>query len=364
MTVRIPKSLLPFVIGTAIGTAIVALAIAAFSLGRSSDDTGSAGDGADAAILSAKCAKGEAEKATMASGFDDSILAHGAVRADLAESGYPATEPPFFTNNPSDYQVSLLRCRDLNGDGAAEMIVGLAAGASGHMASWAIFTPDSDRGWELAFDREGVPVSSIEVEGQLVIANTPTFGRGDPLCCPSGYKATRVAFDGGEFRLVPEPSAREREVLVSDGLVVALGELDPLVDSPVQAFEAFGTPTEIVGGDDEACELVWGDLGLSIHFANFGGGEACGREGRVATFELVGASAEQAGWRIGRGVRIGDSVDTIRNAYFGTRENGSEFVLVESPSAIGSGGTIPVVSGYAVGDEILAYRFYVGAAGE
>jgi hypothetical protein len=57
-------------------------------------------------------------------------------------------------------------------------------------------------------------------------------------------------------------------------------------------------------------------------------------------------------------------VAALRGLYPGARESGRELVLVETPSPIGSGGTVDVVTGFVAGGKAWAYRFYVGAAGE
>jgi len=282
-------------------------------------------------------------------------------QAQLA--GYAPAATPFFTNVPTDYQVAWLRCRDVTGDGSDEMIVGVGAGAARRTFQWAIFTPGDQR-WDLVFDREGSLVSSIRANAGSVVVQTPTYGREDALCCPSGYKSTRVVFRGDSFEVSSGDASSEREVVLTEGHVMRIGPLDALRDSPVQAFAELGAPTSIGDDSDNLCEYDWSDLGLSIDFANFGGGYPCGPDGRIASFELSGATAAQAGWEIEDRAKVGMEVAALRRLYPGFREDGHELVLVETPSPIGAGGTLAVMTGFAAGGEVWAYRLYVGAAGE
>jgi hypothetical protein len=305
-----------------------------------------------------------AEKATISSGFDKTIREQAAARASLA--GYPVEAGPgFFTHVATDYHVALLRCHDIAGDGGEEMIVGLGAGAAGRIFNWAVFTPDANGRWALLFDREGAQVNSIHAGDRAIVVRTPTFKAGAPLCCPSGFKPTRVAFQEGEADVDSSDVApSQREIVVDEGRVVRLAGLDPLTDSPTQALAEFGSPTSIGGSWDSSCPYEWSDLGLTITFANFGGGDPCGPEGRMGSFELSGAPAAQAGWRTNEGAEVGMDAGTVRSLYPGARESGHELVLIETPSPIGSGGTIDVMTGFLAGGKAWAYRFYVGAAGE
>lgn len=361
MTVRIPKWLL-----WAIVAGLVAAAIAsAFLLGRSSGGDGSpvAGSPSRGPDEDPGCSRVSAEQATLSSVFADTIRGHGTAQARA--NGYAADGgPAFFTDVATDYQVALLRCSDVTGDGDEEMIVGIGAGASRRVFSWAVFEAGETGRWELLFDREGSQVSSIEAGNRSIVVRTPTFGTDDPLCCPSGYKSTRIEFRDGKFEPVSSGSPAEREVVVEEGRVTRLGELDPFRDSSIQAVAEFGAPTSIVDGSDSVCHYGWGDLGLSIDFANFGGGDACGLEGRMANFELAGAPAMQAGWHTNEGAEVGMKVGELRNLYPGARENDGELILVETPSPIGAGGTLAVMTAFAGGGRAWSYRFYVGAAGE
>ncbi len=346
------------------GAAVLIAVLGAFLLGRSTDGGANTDrPGSPEPQREPICSRSAAEKATIASEFDEEVRGYASVNASLA--GYPQTNIPFFTSTATDYQVGLLRCRDVTGDGRDDMIVGLGAGAAGRISQWAIFAPDSTGKWSLAFTRIGSLIDSLKVVGRSIVVRTPTFGAHDPLCCPSGHKSVRIFFRRGEFVADTSLVARaHREVDIADGRVTRLGQLDPSRDSPVQALADLGSPTAVGSSLNSSCPYEWSDLGVSITFANFGGADPCGRDGRIASFELEGSPAEQAGWRVADGAAVGMDVKTLRRLYPGGREDGRELVLVETPSAIGADGTLAVMTAFLAGGKALAYRFYVGAAGE
>ena len=360
MTVRIPKWLLW-------GVAVAALVAIGFAIGRAggngeTDHLGAEKTTQTPAAKEAVCSKPMAEVATLDTEFDDEIRAGSTLRA-VMEGGHPS-EVPFFSEEGTDYQVGILECADLTGDGLGEMVVGLSAGASGRVFHWAIFTPDDGGRWALAFDREFVSTSSLEIMGNAVLTRIPIYGRDDPLCCPAGYKSVRVAFRDGKFQVTsPRAPSEERLIRTEGGRVTSIGPL-AAGDSPTEAVAAFGRPTGLGSPSDSVCRFGWDELGLSIDFANFGGGDPCGPEGRIGYFELAGAAAEQSGWRTEEGARVGSSVTGLEDLYPGSIRSGAELTLVAVSSPIGSGGTIPVMVAYLVDGSARAYRFYVGAAGE
>jgi hypothetical protein len=362
VTVRVPKWLL----WAAAALAVLGSFAFAFAWGRSSggdDPGGDASSSAEAAVKEAVCSKPMAESATLETDFDDDIRAASAANANL-EDAQP-TEVPFFSEQQTDYQVAILECADLTDDGVAEMVVGLAAGASGRVFQWAIFSPDRDGNWILAFDRTFAAASSIEIQGNSVAVRTATYGLNDPLCCPSGYKTILVAFRDGEFRVVsltaPPP---ERLISIEEGKVTRLGLLRPLEVTPSQAVAAFGTPTAVSRYPDAACTYSWGDLGLKIVFANFGGGNPCGEAGRIGSFELIGSAAEQAGWHTAEGAKVGSTPAALGRLYPGAVRSGEGMLLIGAPSPYGTDGTIDIATAFLANGEARAYRFYIGAAGE
>ncbi|HEU5062341.1 MAG TPA: hypothetical protein VFT79_04190 [Solirubrobacterales bacterium] len=365
MTVRVPKWLL----WVAAAALVIGLLAVGFTLGRSGGGDGSSSPAQKPAerppaAEEAVCSKPMAEAATLDTDFDDRIRANGAVRAEMEDDDRPSVEVPFFSENPLDYQVAVLECADLSGDGVGEMVVGLAAGASGRVYHWAIFTPDGRGRWTLAFDREFLAASSIEIEGDSVHVRTPIYGSDDPLCCPSDYKSIRVGYRNGRFEASStDAPAAERRIVLEDSRVASIGRL-AATDPPSRAVVLFGKPTGVVNYPESTCTYSWSDLGLSIDFANFGGGDPCGPAGRIAYFELVGTSAEESGWHTAEGARVGAGAASLERLYPEARRSGNELTLVEVASPIGASGTLAVMTAYLADGRALAYRFYIGAAGE
>jgi len=362
VTVHVPK----WFVWAAAAALVAALVVLAFLLGRSSGDDPSPEETrapASAKAEEAVCSKPMAEAATLDTGFDDRIRAGGAAKASM-EGDDPPVDVPFFSDRATDYQVGILECADLSGDGVGEMVVGLSAGAAGRVFHWAIFTPDSRGRWTLAFDRNFSAASSIEIEGDAVVARAPIYDRDDPLCCPSGYKSVRVAHRNGRFETTTTGAPpEERRIGFEDGRVVTIGEL-AVTDPPSRAAALFGKPTGVSNYPDSTCTFGWSDLGLSIDFANFGGGDPCGPAGRIAYFELAGAAAEQSGWHTAEGARVGSTATHLERLYPGATRSGDELTLVEVSSPIGASGTLAVATAYLVDGRAFGYRFYVGAAGE
>ena len=361
MTVRVPK----WLVWTSAAVIVVGAIAIAFALGRSSGGAAPTGKLGRAVppVEEAVCSKPMAESATLETDFDDHIRAGSAITASLEDS--QPSDIPFFSEYQTDFQVAILECADLTGDSVPEMVVGLGAGASGRVFQWAIFSPDRNGDWTLAFDRTLVGASSIEIQGGSVAVRTASYGLDDPLCCPSGYKSTEVAFRDGRFRVIsPVAAPPERLISMEEDRVTRVGLLRPAEVTPSQAVAAFGTPTSVANYPDEVCTYSWGDLGLKIVFANFGAGNPCGEAGRIASFELLGAAAEQAGWHTAEGARIGSTSAALGRLYPGTVRSGDEMVLVEAPSPFGEGGMLPVATAFLVDGKAGAYRFYIGAAGE
>ena len=154
--------------------------------------------------------------------------------------------------------------------------------------------------------------------------------------------------------------------------VTQLGPLGPDA-SPVDAAAAFGTPSLVIG-DGDSCPSEWRDLGLYVFFANFGGSDACGPDGRIASFILAGSPAEQAGWEA-EGISIGtpeskldelfpdavSSAEPLPSPFTGAP---TAQVLIEKPVPFGDSGTVPAMSAIVEDGKVAYLRFYVGAAGE
>lgn len=373
MTVRIPKWLIA-VLGV---VAILGLLATAFFLGRSSDDESpSASPTADAnettSTVSAEtpqppCTTAAAKDATLASDWPDYVRANPLSGLD---------PDPFF-DPVAGFRKDQLECLDLTGDGNDEMVFTVNAGAAGRVFNWAIFSPDESGQWELAFHREGVLIDELTFRADTVVERQPTFGPDDPLCCPSGTRTSEIAWDGSEYKVETSAKSDDRDVLVdSVHGATQLGPLDLESASPLDAADAFGTPSSIAA-DGVICRQEWRDLGLVINFANLGGQDPCGPDARVGTVAIVGSAGEQAGWETEDGLRIGMTEAQLRELYpDATKEEVTgdlpplylntdpPLALIEKSSPIGDAGTITVLRAGLNGGVVTVLELAVGAAGE
>jgi hypothetical protein len=357
MTVHIPKWLLVVAL---VGAALVV----AFLLGRSSDNdsTDSAG-GEEAKAEARPCNEAEATDAVMNSEFPDLVRAN--------PFGIPLTGP--FLDDIGGYHIAITKCADLTGDGVNEMVVAIGAGAAGRIFNWAIYSP-TEEAWELQFHREGVQVADLSVRDNVVVEKQPTIGPDDAFCCPSGYRNAEISASGGEFAIRSGIPSDDREITVNaiDG-VTKIGPLDPETASPIDAANELGAPS-IASRSGDSCPSEWRDLGLVIFFANFGGEDACGLEGRIGSFILAGSAAEQAGWQA-EGISIGTPRAEVREK-FPDAEAAAEPLpppfrgspvaqtLIEKPVPFGESGTVPAMSAIIEDAKVAYLRFYAGAAGE
>jgi hypothetical protein len=73
------------------------------------------------------------------------------------------------------------------------------------------------------------------------------------------------------------------------------------------AIRAFGRPDK---RDAQGCANVWRKLGLRLITADFGGGPACASTTPVQRLEITSRK-----WATERGLRVGDSLDRVRELY-------------------------------------------------
>jgi hypothetical protein len=89
-----------------------------------------------------------------------------------------------------------------------------------------------------------------------------------------------------------------------------LGDLDfrrGVVPNRRNAIRAFGRPD---GKSPQGCPNKWKQLGVRIVVADFGGGPVCAGSTRIQTLVITGKR-----WRTERGLKIGDSLDRVRQLY-------------------------------------------------
>lgn len=341
---------------------VVALSgVAVFSISDSGGD-----GGGPSAEESLPCNDLEAENAVAADRF-----AHG-----VRELG---TVPPLSTVEEV-YDVDVVGCGDLTEDGVEEMVVGLNQRVPPSTTSaptpvpWAIYRVQRGK-WMPTLSRTRVPVIEVTLERDVVRERSPALLDDDALCCPSGRREGVVEWDGEEFKYKPDEGPRGRTIALADELPGALGGFHLQDGSLPDAIELFGAPTTWapVG---EACPASWDDLGLQIEFANLGGLDPCGVEGRVGSASVLGQEAKHAGWKTQEGATVDISDDELKELYPELRPaeeettfvpgepQGDLFTLVDRPSSVGLEGVTPTLSARIRDGRVAGYEIGVGAAGE
>jgi hypothetical protein len=127
------------------------------------------------------------------------------------------------------------------------------------------------------------------------------------------------------------------------------------------ARRAFGTPTKVKRLSGSACRAFWRRLGLTVAFANFGGGRACGRFGAAQVAEIAGRRA-RAAWRTRGGLRTGDTTARLRRLYPRARRHARVYDLVRG-SFLGALPTVFVAARSRSG-RVTSFRLFIGGAGE
>jgi hypothetical protein len=359
MTAHVPTWLLWTLLGIGV---VGGVGIGAYLVGKSSDAdertvASSPPDPTESEVSEGPapdCSKPAAKDAVLNSEFETSVRELGVVQdGDPVFGGF-------------GYLVSDVICRDLTADELEEMVVRLDCCAGGTPTPWAIFVAEDDA-WQPAFYRTRI-LASLSVEGDAIVERSPAYAAGQAICCPTNARVGRVSWGGNAFAFSSQEASDNRTIKVSSRGVTRLGDFRPATDSPTQAAKSFGPPS-YVAPHDELCVQEWRDLGLLINFASLGGLDPCLAEGRAGSIELKDELAAQAGWETDQGVRVGMSLQELREIYPDAQTQsfpglGKFLILIQGPTIIGAGGTYPVLSARIADGAVDELRMSVGAAGE
>jgi hypothetical protein len=356
MTVNVPKWLLWGLVAAG------AIGAGAYLLAKSSDEDDprpAVGATGSARLESSEtppteCSRRAAKDAASDTEFEASVRELGVV---------PAGDPLF---GGSGYFVTELICRDLTADGAEDMVVRLDCCAGGTPTPWAIFLAGNGA-WRLGFYRAGIQ-ASLKLKGDAVVERSAAYGAGEPICCPTTARLGRVRWSGKAFEFRSDDASANRTINISSDDVERVGKFRPATGSPAEAADAFGPPSYVVPRD-ELCVHEWRDLGLLINFANVGGLDPCTADVQAASIELKDEFAAQARWKTDRGVRVGMSLEELRNIYPDARTQsvpglGTVVALIESKALVGVEGAGPVLSARITEGAVDELRMLVGTSPE
>jgi hypothetical protein len=147
----------------------------------------------------------------------------------------------------------------------------------------------------------------------------------------------------------------------NSGGVQNLGGFHPISNPTVgAAVKALGPPSSRqprYGGS--GCDLSWGELGLKMTFAYFGGGggrrAACQASRGVAKTALIQGSAADR-WQTSRGIRIGDSVEQLELRYPTAVAREGSYWLAIGYSPIGEDSRYAVLAAMVRGGEVRGFE--------
>jgi hypothetical protein len=105
--------------------------------------------------------------------------------------------------------------------------------------------------------------------------------------------------DSGEIRRVGD--LKPRQYLGNEGFNAGV------VPNRANAIRAYGRPDRRDAG---GCGNIWRRLGLRLLTADFGGGPACAGSTRIQRITVTSPR-----WVTERGLRVGDSLDRVRELY-------------------------------------------------
>jgi hypothetical protein len=108
---------------------------------------------------------------------------------------------------------------------------------------------------------------------------------------------------------------------------------------------------------------TWSKLGLRILFTSFGGDPYC-VGARAQTGTISGAAGRQH-WHTTRGLRVGDSLGTLKRLYpHAIKGAGGWAVVYSLHSVIAEGSRLDIVTASIKGGRVSAFKLWFGAAGD
>jgi hypothetical protein len=310
----------------------------------------------------------------------DDRAADTAVSADrFAQAVRDVGAVPPLSNVLEIYDAKVVDCTDLTGDGVDEMLVQMVERdvAPEDLADspipWAIYVAEDGK-WTPILIRAHVPGARPAVEGTEVAERSTAFAEGDPVCCPSGSREGVVRWDGEAFVYRPDVGPRGSTIALDDAeAAAAVAGFDAQNGSFPAAVEYFGPPSTYAP-QGELCPATWADIGLTIDFANLGGADPCGPDGRISDARIEGLEASQVGWQTQEGATVDMPEERLRDLYpemhpqedstFVPEEPvGELFTLVNRPDPT-TGEQTPTLSARIHEGRVIGFELDVGAAGD
>jgi hypothetical protein len=149
--------------------------------------------------------------------------------------------------------------------------------------------------------------------------------------------------------------------------VTALGSWNVSTHSTFPAaVRALGAANQVQAhnhGDSCTGTGTWSGLGLRIVFTSFGGDPYC--QGARAQTGTISGAAGRRHWRTTRGLRVGDSLGTLKRLYPGAiRGHGGWAIVYSLHSVVAEGSRLDIVTASIKNNRVATFGLWIGGAGD
>jgi hypothetical protein len=108
---------------------------------------------------------------------------------------------------------------------------------------------------------------------------------------------------------------------------------------------------------------TWSKLGLRVVFTSFSADPYCARV-RAQTGTISGAAGRQH-WQTTRGLRVGDSLGTLKQLYPRAIKGRDGWAIVYSRhSVVAEGSRLDIVTAQVSGNRVSSFQLWIGGAGD
>ncbi len=139
-----------------------------------------------------------------------SLLLSAAVVALLMPSAASA-KPPLCTpdvieatltgaGHQVDTGVNLIRCGDVTGDGATDVVFTVASGGTAGDTHFGVVQGGADGAGEVVLYRDAYNVGIARHSSRSFDVMQPHYRSDDANCCPSSFRQTRYTWTGSKFK--------------------------------------------------------------------------------------------------------------------------------------------------------------------
>lgn len=100
----------------------------------------------------------------------------------------------------ADAGVNLIRCGDVTGDGATDVLFTVASGGTAGDTHFGVIEGGADGAGEVALYEGGYKLGVARNDSKSFDVLQPHYRAGDANCCPSSYRRTRFTWTGTRFK--------------------------------------------------------------------------------------------------------------------------------------------------------------------